>query len=213
MLRLEAVRSEVDQQRFTPLRLYQEVASIERRAQPWQQVMMFFARTQRPHDWRSPAYRFNRRQKAAFGAIIEAIAREIRNTQDDSEEEQSEDSSSSDSDSEVNDPTAPVRPPASREAETEAGLLFRAVHRACLTFCIELINQTIHNREYDIAMVCASAVLGVHMQQGFRDPESYPPILSSIIKVARFMIVQQAEEMARPNEDDEQYSPCSSAYV
>ncbi|KAK5689156.1 hypothetical protein LTS12_028916, partial [Elasticomyces elasticus] len=65
---------------------------------------------------------------------------------------------------------------------------------------------TIHNQEYDMAMVCATAFLGMHAQHGFRDPESYPPILSSIIKVARFMIVQQAEEIDQPAEDDSQYS-------
>ncbi|KAE8358737.1 hypothetical protein BDV27DRAFT_163313 [Aspergillus caelatus] len=35
------------------------------------------------------------------------------------------------------------------------------------------------------------AVLG-RGEFGWRDPESYPPILSRVIKVARFMIVQQA---------------------
>ena len=55
------------------------------------------------------------------------------------------------------------------------------------------------------------AVLGVHIQHGFRDPELYPPILSSIAKVARFMVVQHAERLAQPSEEDEQYSPCGSA--
>jgi hypothetical protein len=54
MLRLEAVRGEVDQKRFTPLQLYQDAASIEHRGPPWQQILISFIRTQRPHDWRSP---------------------------------------------------------------------------------------------------------------------------------------------------------------
>ena len=40
-------------------------------------------------------------------------------------------------------------------------------------------------------LICAMAVLE-HGEFGWRDPESYPPILSRIIKVARFMVVQQA---------------------
>jgi hypothetical protein len=31
-----------------------------------------------------------------------------------------------------------------------------------LSFCIELLNQTIHNREYDMALVCGLAALGVN---------------------------------------------------
>ncbi|KAK4891831.1 hypothetical protein LTR49_028640 [Elasticomyces elasticus] len=73
------------------------------------------------------------------------------------------------------------------------------------------MNQTIHNQEYDVVTVCVTNVLEVHVQRGFRDPVSYPPILSSILEVARFMIIQQAGEMARPTGFDEQYSSCASA--
>ncbi|KAK0835177.1 hypothetical protein LTS02_018173, partial [Friedmanniomyces endolithicus] len=209
MLRMEAVRSEVGQQRFTPLRPYQEATSIERHCRPWQQMLMFFVRTQRPHDWHSPVYRFNRRQKTAFEDMIEAVGKEARHGRDEaeSEEEESEDEGSH---SAGDDEGLSHQTHTSQDKE-DPGPQLRAVHRACLRFCIELMNQTIHNQEYDMAMVCATAVLGVHAQHGFRDPESYPPILSSIIKVARFMIVQQAEEIAQPTEGDEQYSPCASA--
>ncbi|KAK1807894.1 hypothetical protein LTR12_017752 [Friedmanniomyces endolithicus] len=210
MLRMEAVRSEVDQQRFAPLRPYQEAASIERHCRPWQQMLMFLVRTQRPHDWHSPVYRFNRRQKAAFEAMIEAAGKEVRHAREVAEDEEEESEDEDGMDSDHGQDTRRDRDCSSQENEAPRPPL-RAVHRACLAFCMELMNQTIHNQEYDMAMVCATAVLGVHAQHGFRDPESYPPILSSIIKVARFMIIQQAEEMARPTEDDEQYSPCASA--
>ena len=88
MLRMEAVRSEADQQRFTPLRPYQEAASIERHCRPWQQTLMFFVRTQRPHEWHSPAYRFNRRQKAAYEAFSEAVGQEVRHASEEAEEEE-----------------------------------------------------------------------------------------------------------------------------
>jgi hypothetical protein len=65
------------------------------------------------------------------------------------------------------------------------------IKRACLEFCIELMNQTYHAQEYESPLVCAMAVLG-RGEIGWRDPESYPPILSAVIKVARFMIVQKA---------------------
>ncbi|KAK3620762.1 hypothetical protein LTR56_020751 [Elasticomyces elasticus] len=94
-LRMEAVRSEVGQQRFTPLRPYWEATSIERHCRPWQQMLMSFVRTQRPHDWHSPVYRFNRRQKTAFEAMIEAVSKEARYGKDEAEsEEESQDEGS-----------------------------------------------------------------------------------------------------------------------
>ena len=32
---------------------------------------------------------------------------------------------------------------------------------ACLSFCIELLNQKIHNHEYDMALICGLAALGI----------------------------------------------------
>lgn len=62
-----------------------------------------------------------------------------------------------------------------------------------------------------MALVCATAVLGVNpFRGGFRDPESYPPVLSAIVKIAHYMVVQQADELSRPSEGDEGFSPCSS---
>ncbi|KAH1479888.1 hypothetical protein KXX06_005291, partial [Aspergillus fumigatus] len=66
-----------------------------------------------------------------------------------------------------------------------------AIQKACLEFCIELLNQRHRSHEYESALVCAMAVLG-QGETSWRDPESYPPILSRVIKVARFMVVQKA---------------------
>jgi superfamily II DNA helicase RecQ len=71
------------------------------------------------------------------------------------------------------------------------------IQKRCLDFCIELLNQRVVRREYDSAMVGAMAVLGLR-EKGWRTPEDYPPILSSVIKVARFMIIQKAIELAGP---------------
>jgi hypothetical protein len=65
------------------------------------------------------------------------------------------------------------------------------IEKACLEFCIKLLNQRHRSYEYESALVCAMAVLG-QGETGWRDPESYPPILSRVIKIARFMVVQKA---------------------
>ncbi|CBF82248.1 predicted protein [Aspergillus nidulans FGSC A4] len=61
----------------------------------------------------------------------------------------------------------------------------------CLEFCIELLNQKIKVHEYESPLVCAMAVLG-RGEQGWRDTDSYPPIISRVLKVARFLVVQKA---------------------
>ena len=50
--------------------------------------------------------------------------------------------------------------------------------------------------ETEMALVCALAVLGVRPTgKGFRDEEVFPSILSSIIKIAHFMVVLKAEQV------------------
>ncbi|KAL2812240.1 hypothetical protein BDW59DRAFT_167854 [Aspergillus cavernicola] len=65
------------------------------------------------------------------------------------------------------------------------------IEQACLEFCIELLNQHHQSHEYESALVCAMAVQGWG-EASWRDPDNYPPILSRVIKVARFMVVQKA---------------------
>jgi hypothetical protein len=62
------------------------------------------------------------------------------------------------------------------EVEGEGGkAVMTEIQQACLSFCIELLNQTIHNREYDMALVCGLVALGVNPSgQGFRGADTYP---------------------------------------
>jgi hypothetical protein len=64
-----------------------------------------------------------------------------------------------------------------------------------MDFMIELLNQRIRSTEWELALVCALAVLGVgdhDASRPWKDPHSYPPILSSVIKVSRFVVVHQS---------------------
>ncbi|KAL4788747.1 hypothetical protein BDV19DRAFT_395784 [Aspergillus venezuelensis] len=61
----------------------------------------------------------------------------------------------------------------------------------CLEFCIKLLNQKIKVHKYESPLVCAMAVLGWG-EKAWQDPNSYPPIISRVLKVARFIIVQKA---------------------
>jgi hypothetical protein len=50
--------------------------------------------------------------------------------------------------------------------------------------------------------VCALAVLGVK-EDSWKGAEQYPPILLAVIKVARFIVVQQALEVLKPFTNNE----------
>jgi hypothetical protein len=77
------------------------------------------------------------------------------------------------------------------EAEGEEGEpAITEMQQAYLSYYIELLNQTIHNRKYDIALVYGLVVLGVNLSgQGFRGADTYLSILLVVIKVAHFIIV------------------------
>ncbi|KAF7591297.1 hypothetical protein BBP40_001673 [Aspergillus hancockii] len=64
------------------------------------------------------------------------------------------------------------------------------MERAYLKFCIELMNQTYHTQEYKSVLIYAMTLLN-HIECGWWDPESYPLILSRVIKITRFMFIQK----------------------
>ncbi len=70
------------------------------------------------------------------------------------------------------------------------------IQKACLNFCLALLDDGITRKEYDSPLVCALAVLGVQ-ENGWMNASNYPPILSAMIKISRFMVIQQGLEMSR----------------
>lgn len=223
-VRLEAIRTEKHQTRYQPLQPYRDAKAIVKHVRPWQQMLMFFARTQREHEWNSPAYRFTRRQREAWEALIKQATRAVRGgdidievTDDEVDDEADEmdevddgveqvDEMSDDDMDDIDEGIVRVEGEQEQDSNRPGGILkpekLSTIQRACLQFCIELLNQSITRKEYDSPLVCALAVLGV-TEVGWKGPELYPPILSSTIKVARFMVVQQALELSEPFRDDE----------
>lgn len=171
LIRVEVVRTELDQAPHTPLQAYMDTETISSHITPWQQIICFFARTQQPSEPSHPAhphYRFNRRQAKAWEALWRLASR----------------SSSPDPYESDHEPSSP--------SDTRKPLFhFQPIENACLTFCLELLNQRIGADEYECALVCALAVLG-RSRTGWHTPDSFPPILSRIIKLARFMVLGQA---------------------
>ena len=71
---------------------------------------------------------------------------------------------------------------------------------ACLRFCIALLGRRYRGHEYELPMVYIMAVLAVK-PQGWRSASEYPPIISQIIKIRRFIVIQIAYQQV--NEDYE----------
>jgi hypothetical protein len=171
--------------------------AIVKHARPWQQILTFFARTQREHTWKSPQYRFTRRQREAWEALIEQAERVVGGEEEETEEAEGEEETE-DMDEETIDE---VEEEMEAEEEAQDQLeqspeqpepvkpTLSRIQKACLAFCIALLNQSITSKEYDSSLICALAVLGVQ-EDGLKGPEQYPPILSAVIKIARFMVVQ-----------------------
>lgn len=194
-VRMELMRTEKHQNRYHPLQPYTEEDSIIKRSGAWKQVLMFFIRTQQEHDWRSPEYKFTRRQFEAFTRLVEE-AELVANREEGSEEERSNRGGGG-GEEEGEEEEEEEESSSQGEAGPKRLPKLSEIQKACLDFCIELLNQRITQREYDSALVCALAVQGV-TPTGWREPGLYTTILSAIIKVGRFMVVQKALEMAGP---------------
>ncbi|KAE8155519.1 hypothetical protein BDV40DRAFT_306924, partial [Aspergillus tamarii] len=174
-IRVEAVRSEKGQISYRPLQAYMDADGVAKHVQLWQQIVAFIACTQiargGEQEGKRPVYGMTSRQRKKWRQLWQMAQIESAGpTRAGSPDPMDEDRKRED----------PIQQWRMSELE-----------QACLGFCIELLNQTYHAQEYESVLICAMAVLG-RGEFGWRDPESYPPILSRVIKVARFMIVQQA---------------------
>lgn len=172
--RVEAARTEQHESPFTPLLAYMDEANIQLHAEPWQRILVFFARTQQPHDWQSPRYQFTARQSRTWRELWRLARAQVASRQGDSS------------------PTAYSQgSPANADSQSYDAFSLSPIQLACMDFCIELLNQRIGASEYESAFVCALAVLG-RTSYGWRDTNSYPPILSKILKIARFIVLYKA---------------------
>jgi hypothetical protein len=173
--------------------------NIERHTIPWQQILMFFTRTQATHEWASPNYKFTKRQRAAWNSLWKlaqpgaspslGIARSASLATASLDDTSSEHSENGPEDQPIQ--RIASESPANRQNSTNSPFQLAPIDLACLNFCIELLNHRIKVEDYESALICATAVLG-RGEAGWRTAESYPPILSKLIKIARFMVVHKA---------------------
>src|SRR3569623_501071 len=135
-LQFEAARTEKNAMPRRPLQPYMKADNIQRHGEPVQKLMMFFARTQCPHDWVSPVYRLNRRQTIEWNRLWGAASAELRARRARS------------NDMDVDAPTVPT-------------LILTPLQSAILDFWVSLLSQKVQRDYYGCAVVQGLAVLGM----------------------------------------------------
>lgn len=181
-IRTEAIRVEKQQTRYTPLLAYMNAEAIREHVRPWQQILVFFARTQgRQLHWRCPPYGFTPRQRKTWRILwqrAEARATTLpqgrRRTRGDERGTTPEELRTSQGDmgtsrqapmeweaikdKAIEDANEDADKDASEDASEDPmkpnrRLKLDDVQMACLDFCIELLNQRSQVNEYDCALV------------------------------------------------------------
>lgn len=207
-VRMEAIRNEKEQKRYVPLMAYQDEEAIGLNAKPWQQVVMFFLRTRKIHEWESPKYRFTDEQKRSWSKMMREAGIEVQQQGDDGRRSSQWSNNSGSQrwqkrrqgrDDDRIDEVVEAREEAAVQAQ-EGELT--ALQEAVLDFCIALLNQRAKSSEYECALVKGIAILGVDID-GWKGVDRYPPILSKLIKVARFMVMQKAYHAVKPVDEKE----------
>ena len=78
------------------------------------------------------------------------------------------------------------------------------VTEACLFFCMSLLARTIQTDEYKNPLVCGLIVLGVK-ERGWKSADEYTPVLSAIIKISRFIVVQIGYQCGKNEKVEEEW--------
>ncbi|KAF7184768.1 hypothetical protein CNMCM7691_006326 [Aspergillus felis] len=144
-IRVEAVQSKKGQIPHRPLLAYMDEAAIKKHMQPWQQILAFITRTQAPHNWTSPQYGMTARQRQKWRQLWQLASQAPGRPNPNSQGNQGSPGSQA----------AVLGDPKNLKAWT-----MTAIEKACLEFCIELLNQRHRSHKYKSALVCAMAVLG-----------------------------------------------------
>ena len=190
-LRIEVVRSEARQTKYRPLQPYMDPKAMKDYARPWKQIVAFFVRT-RGRENEGPKYQFQRREQECFRKMMRK-ARRIRQRRVHREGRDRPGSSGSSSGSMTSHTVSSNR--------SHPSIRLIGLAAACLRFCIALLARRCRGHEYELPIVCAMAVLAVK-PQGWRSASEYPPIMSHIIKMNRFMVIQMAYQQV---DEDHEY--------
>jgi len=161
-----------------------DVQGIGQYSRPWKQIVMFISRTRDPCEWTIPKIKLRGKQRQAWKhmMLLARASSSGSNVVPDAWEEE-----------DARESPRPIGASGEHPHDEQNPYQLRSLAKACLTFCIALLDERMTHKEYHSPMVCALAVLGVKID-GWLGPDRYPPILSTVIKISRFMVIQDALE-------------------
>lgn len=176
------MRTEKSQSRAKPFRVYQDLTKILIYGKPWKQILSFFVRTQLNPDESYPSYILTEDQTNTFKTFIELVQKRLDNPDSDEDQSNSVYSNENHSDSDTDSTSSHARPiPEGQDDnnpdEIDTTTIFRPrssrierlnqLERACLDFCLALLDQQAKIDEYELPFVNALAVLGLD-PKGFK---------------------------------------------
>lgn len=200
MVKLQAVMTERNQVRHRPLQPYQD-DNLAGKTLPWEGMLLFFFRC--PPGGR-PAYKWTEEQAQAWKDLQQQLDKEIEDPLSNTKDSPSLDGYDSDQESLGEYLEEMEEEEEVEEGEDERGNPFRRMactwaqqkaipltplEQSVLNFCISLLDQQTKFHEYESALVCASAVIAV-TPRGWQEASNYTPLLSKVIKIARYFVIQ-----------------------
>ena len=207
-MRMEVVRTESKQTKYRPLQPYMDSTAATDYAHPWKQIVILFVRSHRQEEDRPP-YRFNKLEGAQFRKMIQTarrihrrrVQRYGRDRPRSSGSDMSRNSGSGGSSDYRSDHSNHDR----EDSDGPIPIRLSGLALYCLRFCIALLGRRTRGREYELPLIGAMAVLGIK-PGGWRSPSEYPPIMSKVIKISRFMVIQQAYQQVDEDHEDREYN-------
>jgi len=203
---MKIIRIEKHQTRYQSLQSYMNVKELSNYSWSWKQILMFMIQIKRAHDWVSLKYKFNKTQHHMWKQLL-IVANEMikekkkKNAKSEEKDEFSKNSSSSEF-SEKSDSSS----------QDSRNYKLSRIQKACLNFDLALLNDHIMRKKYDSSLMCALTMLRIKSNE-WMNVSNYSLILFIMIKISRFMMIQQELKMNDSSRLDSQDSHSSSFSV
>jgi hypothetical protein len=185
-----------------PLRVNLEKDTVRRYSDVWKKILYYILRT---HDGdEPPLYNLTPQQSAALQRYLQAVEQwgpEVDEAEVEPTAQRQRANALSPDRTQAADPTTATATPATEGtalADAPVSPVVATVAGALLKLCIQLLDHTFEQVEYESAVISGLAVIAVD-GNGWTDAQNYTPKLSAVIKVAQLLVVQHAWETKQDN--------------
>ena len=174
-IRFEVSHTEKHQTWYASLKGYMNCKAVIEHAWLWKQILMFIRCTQGTQKWKKLKYKLKKRQKKVWKHLWQMTEDEYMWIQ------------------------RLVTNDSADEAEES---LTDDLSQACLNFCFSLLQEQYSKNEYSNVLICELAVLRIQKSEAqwdWMNSGNYSSVLFNMIKIAQFMIIEQAFQQCEQN--------------